>query len=187
MEQAKKRDHKIYITDTAIDKITSSNISYYAKEQNEMIDTKHKQLLARAKQFNDSNETAVLFDLNTGDEAVMFGSENSVNIFENPSAVSMTNSHDKLLFLAHNHPSTQNFSYADLGVFLMNDNINGLSAVSNMGVAHIITKTEKYDFSNAYEELLTIRKQYDIIDDEANSSIVKAFLKRAKHIGIEYQ
>ena len=149
LEQAKKRENKIFITDTAIDKITVSDISCYSDLQNKIINDKHKELLTKAKLLNNSNETAILFDLNSGEEALMFGNENSVNIFENPIAVSMANNNRKL-FLAHNHPSTQNFSYADLGVFLLNDNINGLSAVSNMGVAHIISKSDKYDFMTSY-------------------------------------
>ncbi len=185
LEQAKKRDHKIYITDTAIEKVTNSNVPHYNDMQNQMIDNKHKELLKRAKMFNDSNETAVLFDLSSGEEAVMLGGENSVDIFENPNAVSMANS-GRVLFLAHNHPSTQNFSYADIGVFLMNDSINGLSAVSNMGVAHIIAKSDKYDFAKAYEALSDIRRKYDIVDEETNKLIVKEFLKIAKFLGIEY-
>lgn len=185
LEQAKKRDHKIYITDMAIEKVTNSNVPHYNDIQNQMIDNKHKELLKRAKMFNDSNETAVLFDLSSGEEAIMLGGENSVDIFENPNAVSMANS-GRVLFLAHNHPSTQNFSYADIGVFLMNDSINGLSAVSNMGVAHIIAKSDKYDFAKAYEALSDIRRKYDIVDEETNKLIVKEFLKIAKSLGIEY-
>lgn len=186
MEQAKKRDHKIYITDEAIEKITPSDISHYSNEQNTLINQKHKELLVKSKQINDSNETAVLFNLNTGEEAIMFGNESSVNIFDNPVAVSMANK-NSFLFLAHNHPSTQNFSYADLGVFLMNDCINGLSAVSNMGVSHIIAKSEKYDFNKAYEVLMEIRGKYHLVDDKVNSLIVKEFLKKSKFVGIEYR
>ena len=78
-------------------------------------------------------------NLSNGEKAFQNGSEHSVNVFKNPVAYAMAdNSEDNSLFLAHNHPSTQTFSYSDLGVFLSNNSIGAMSVVSNTGDVHIL-------------------------------------------------
>ena len=185
LEQAKKRDHKIMITDTAIEKIQRSSSAVFTAEQNTVIDRKHRELLTIAKEQNDSNEVALLFSLVSGEQTVTFGSESAVNIFANPASSALMRRISGL-FLAHNHPSTQNFSYSDLGVFLMNDNIQGMSVVTNLGAVHMIVKTAKYDFVAVYETLKQIRQQYGAIDGETDAAIVREFLKGAGKLGIEY-
>ena len=151
-----------------------------------MIYENHKTLLRKSQTVNNSDEVAMLFDLNTGIVAEKLGSEHKVNVFENPNAVSM-HAHAKQgsLFLAHNHPSTQDFSNSDLGVFLMNDSIGGISVVSNSGNVHILYKTDKYDFSLAYECISKIRNSYATYNEEIDKTIVKDFLKISSKIGIE--
>ena len=175
MEQAKKRDHKIYITDMAIDKVSKADIPYLTEVQNDMIYKNHISILKISQTDNDSNEVASLLDLHTNESAVKLG----------PNAVSMSDhAEDKSLFLAHNHPSTQDFSYSDLGVFLMNDSIGGISVVSNTGDVHIIFKSEKYNFDRAHELMVSIKSQYGSYDSEVDRLIVKEFLKNSKKVGI---
>lgn len=186
LEQAKKRDHKILVTDIAIEKIPKSNIHYLSAEQNNLIYENHKALLRKSQIVNNSDEVAMLFDLNTGAIADKLGSEHKVNVFENPNAVSMhAHAKQRELFLAHNHPSTQDFSYSDLGVFIMHDSIGGISVVSNSGNVHILYKTEKYDFSKAYECISNIRNCYTTYNEDVDKAIVKEFLKVSSKVGIE--
>ena len=176
LEQAKKRDHKIEITDIAIDKISKSTVSEFSDIQNKLVDKVHKELLTKSKNCNNSNEVACIFDINSAEKVFHYGTEHSVNIFNNPTAFSMSNcANDNSLFLAHNHPSTQDFSYSDLGVFLMNDSIGGISVVSNSGNVHILYKTDKYDFSLAYECISKIRNSYATYNEEIDKTIVKDF------------
>lgn len=183
--QAKKRDHKIYITNVAIDKISKADIPYLTEVQNDMIYKNHISILKISQTNNDSNEVASLLDLHTNESAVKLGDEHEVNVFLNPNAVSMSDhAEDGSLFLAHNHPSTQDFSYSDLGVFLMNDSIGGISVVSNTGDVHILFKSEKYDFDRAYELISSIKSQYSDYDSEVDRLIVKEFLKNSKKVGI---
>lgn len=185
LEQAKKRDHKIYITDMAIDKVSKADIPYLTEVQNDMIYKNHISILKISQTDNDSNEVASLLDLHTNESAVKLGDEHEVNVFLSPNAVSMSDhAEDKSLFLAHNHPSTQDFSYSDLGVFLMNDSIGGISVVSNTGDVHIIFKSEKYNFDRAYELMVSIKSQYGSYDSEVDRLIVKEFLKNSKKVGI---
>lgn len=185
LEQAKKRDHKIYITDIAVEKVSKADIPYLTAEQNYRIFENHKELLRTSKNKNDSDEVALLFDLNSDETVVKLGDEHEVNIFLNPNAVSLADHSDpNSLFLAHNHPSTQDFSYSDLGVFLMNDSIGGISVVSNAGDVHILFKTENYNFDGAYEYISGIRRKYSDYDAETDKAIVKEFLKNSRKIGI---
>jgi len=183
LEQAKKRDHKIEITDIAIDKTTHKNIPDLTDEQNQKINLAHRTLLTIAKNDNDSNEVAYLIDLNSDETAKKLGSEHEVNIFENPIAVSMAG-HSNSLFLTHNHPSTKDFSYSDLGVFLSNDSFKGISVVSNTGKVHILYKSDRYDFDKAYEAIIDIKSNYKEYNDETDAAIVKDFLKISKSLGI---
>lgn len=185
LEQAKKRDHKIYITDIAINKISKSNVSVLSKIQNDKIDKFHRALLKISKNDNNSNEVAYLFDLQTDTDVYQLGSEHKVNILLNPIAYSMMkNAKDNSLFLAHNHPSTQDFSYSDLGVLLLNDSLAGISVVSNTGDVHILFKSDNYSFDKAYEVLSKIRNQYNDYDDNIDKAIVADFLKICKKAGI---
>ena len=185
LEQAKKRDHKIYITDVAIDKVSKSNVSVLSKTQNDRIDEFHRVLLQTSKNENDSNEVAYLFDLQTGINSHRLGSEHEVNIFINPDAYAMArNGKDNSLFLAHNHPSTQDFSYSDLGVFLLNDSIGGISVVSNTGGVHILFKSYNYSYDKACEILSEIKNQYNDYNDDIDRAIVKKFVKVCKKAGI---
>lgn len=185
LEQAKKRDHKIYITDVALSKISKSAVPKYSKNQNLLIDEIHKELLTRSKNTNNSNEVAYLFNLNSGERAYRNGSEHEVNIFKDPIAYAMSNSsEDKSLFLAHNHPSTQIFSYSDLGVFLCNDSIGAMSVVSNTGDVHILFKSDKYSYTKAIEKLMDIKDEFGGYSPDADLLIVKLFLKNSEKIGI---
>lgn len=185
LEQAKKRDHKIFITDVALGKITKSAVPKYSKVQNSLIDEVHKELLTRSKNSNNSNEVACLFNLNSGERAYRNGSEHKVNIFENPIAYAMADSaEDKSLFLAHNHPSTQTFSYSDLGVFLYNDSIGSMSVVSNTGDVHILFKSDSYSYTKAIEKLMNIKDEFGEYSPDVDLPIVKSFLNSSEKIGI---
>ena len=113
------------------------------------------------------------------------GTEHVVNIFENPLAYSMAkNSKANSLFLAHNHPSTQSFSYADVGVFMYIDSLAGMSVVSNTGDVHILFKSSRFDYHGAYDALASIKDSFGGYCPEHDLDIVKAFLKISSKYGI---
>lgn len=185
LEQAKKRDHKIFITDVAIDKITKSKVIILSIDQNARIDAIHKELLIVSKNKNNSDEVAFLFGLNSSDKFSQMGKEHVVNIFDNPLAYSLAkNGRANTLFLAHNHPSTQFFSYADIGVFMHVDSIVGMSVVSNTGDVHILFKTSRFDYNGAYDALTAIKNSFGGYSAKHDLDIVKAFLKVSSKYGI---
>ena len=187
MEQAKKRDHKINITDIAIEKIQRKDISELSSYQNDKILEANRSTLLLSKEENNGNEVAKLISLYSDESAYHLGKENSVDIFENPNAYSMAvNGAERTLFLSHNHPSTQTFSYSDIGVLLRVDSLFGISVVTNMGDVHILYKTQKYDFYKAYEYIKNIRSEYKVYDENADKEIVRRFIKNSKQVGIVF-
>ncbi|MCH5193192.1 MAG: hypothetical protein J1F11_04455 [Oscillospiraceae bacterium] len=187
MEQAKTRDHKIYINDVAISKVNPPTIPGFSDEQNQKFSELHKELLRKSMEENDSNETACLFDPISLNYVFHHGGINSVDILENPEAFSMLNS-DRYsgLYLLHNHPSTKTFSYADIGVLLLYYNIEGITVITNDGDVQCLIKTDKYSFDKAYEVLQNIRNEYtsDVPDEQEDAEIVKKFIKNSKKTGI---
>ena len=187
LEQAKSRDHKIMINDVSISKATAPLVPGFSNEQNKRLAELHKELLTKSMLENDSNETAFLF--NPFDLTYVFqhGVENCVNILENPEAFSMiTSGRYSNLFLLHNHPSTKSFSYSDIGVFLLNDSIGGITVITNTGETHCLIKTNKYNFEEAYSVLSEIRREFSAStpNSEEDAEIVKRFIKSSKKTGI---
>ena len=187
LEQAKTRDKKIDITDVAISKADPPIIPGFTDEQNEEFKRLHHELLRTSKEENDSNEVAFLFNPTTLTYEKELGSERSVNVFANPLAVSMMeHGGEKELYLIHNHPTTKNFSYSDIGTFLMYDNIGGMTAITNSGVVHTIYKNNKYDYDMARNIIREIRSEFPqrVLNEAEDAEVVKRFLKRGSDCGI---
>lgn len=187
MEQAKTRDKKIEITDIAISKAEPPSIPDFSDEQNARFRELHKELLRLAKEKNDSNEVAFLFDPNTMGYEMAFGGASYVDIFENPIARDMyRNSSVGELYLLHNHPSTKTFSYSDIGVLLVNAKLKGITVITNAGNTEVLQKTEKYDYDTARRVLEKIRMEYQTksLNEEQDAEIVKRFLKVSNKTGI---
>ncbi len=187
LEQAKTRDKKIEITDVAISKANPPVIPCFSDDQNARFRELHKELLRVAKEENDGNEVAFLFNPSTATYEKELGGLSSVDIFLNPIARDMyRNSSKGELYLLHNHPSTKSFSYPDLGVLLLNENLGGITVVTNAGHVEVLRKTENYDFNAAYGFLKNIRSEYkDKVLTEAQSiEIVRRFIRAGKKFGI---
>ena len=193
LEQAKKRDKKIYINDIAISKVPLIHIKGLTEEQSEIFQQKHKDLLHMAMTKNNSNEVANVFSLDFAHNIFHFGNENMVSLSKHPTIVGLIRGSDeKTVFVAHNHPSTKKFSYTDFSVILMNESVFGISAITNTGEAHILVKTEDYDRESAFILLTQIRDKYleksnGIYDEQMDSNVVKEFLKICGNVGLIYQ
>lgn len=79
MEQAKRRDHKIYITDMAIEKVGKVNLSDFSEEQLSAMQDRHKELLRIAKENNGSNEVLFIDDLKFKSEVSILREEFKVS------------------------------------------------------------------------------------------------------------
>lgn len=186
LKQAKKRDHKIFVTDVSIEKIAKVNISDFSETQNDLLQAKHKKLLRLSKEENNSNEVLLIDDLNFKSEVSVRGGEFAVTPADNPFAVSVIEKAErKSLIYMHNHPSTNTFSVGDIDTFICESSIKTMSVVTNQGEVYVLNKLKNYDY-NKIRNLL--RKIYDSfpegeIDDK---EFVSFFIKRCKEGGIEY-
>ena len=61
MEMAKKRDHKVMITDEAINKVPSIKYRHIPKEQHYVITELAREALIVSKDENESNEVAITY------------------------------------------------------------------------------------------------------------------------------
>lgn len=186
MEQAKTRNHKIYITDIAISKISRVDLSDFSEEQCITMQEKHKTLLRTAQMQNDSNEVLFIDDLEFKSEVTVLGDEFKVSPAKNPFAVSVIiNADRQSLIYMHNHPSTNNFSVGDIDTFVCEKAIKIMSVVTNQGDIYIMNKLSTYSYNNTRSLLSDIYNSFPDgeIDDR---EFVSIFLKRCKEGGIEY-
>ena len=186
VEQAKKRDHKIDITDIAILKVDRVDLSDFFEEQCKLMREKHKTLLKIAQTQNDSNEVLFIDDLEFRSEVTVLGDEFKVSPSKNPFAVSVIiNADRQSLIYMHNHPSTNNFSVGDIDTFVCEKAIKTMSVVTNQGDVYIMNKLSNYSYNNTRSLLNDIYNSFPDgeIDDK---EFVSIFLKRCKEGGIEY-
>lgn len=186
MEQAKKRNHKVYITDVAIEKVGRVDLSDFSEEQTAAMRECHKELLRLAKEKNNSNEVLLISDLNFKERAAIFGSEFTVTPGKDPFAVSLiANAPKYSLVYMHNHPSTNNFSLADIDTFVCDGAIKTMSVVTNQGEVYVINKTSQFSYDKARFLLSDINKSL-IDEEEISRNFVKEFLRRCNEGGVEY-
>ena len=186
LEQAKKRDYKVLITDEAIAKVGKVKLSDFTEEQMSKMQEKHKNLLRLSKEQNDSNEILLIDDLVMKSEVQIFGDEFSVSPASNPFAVSVIGRADKYsLIYMHNHPSTNTFSVADIDTFICEAPIKTMSVVTNQGKVYVLNKTSRYNYNNARQLMLDVYRSFgsETID---NKEFVKRFLNECSKGGIEY-
>lgn len=186
VEQAKKRDHKVYITDTAIKKVGAVQLSDFSEKQAADMQECHKELLRVSQSKNDSNEVLFISNLSFTEKITVMGTEHKVEPGKNPFAVSLVaNSPRYSLVYMHNHPSTNTFSFADIDTFVCDGAIKTMSVVTNQGEVYIINKTSKYGFNRARRLLSDINKSLSG-DNDIGERFVKEFLKRCDEGGVEY-
>lgn len=186
LEQAKKRDHKILITDTAIEKVDLVKPKDFSYCQATIMKSKHKELLNVAKIQNNSNEVLFIENLDFNNEVRIFGNEFVVSPGQNPFAVSViAHAERQSLIYLHNHPSTNTFSVGDIDTFVCEKAIKAISVVTNQGEVYILNKLDNYSFDNTRKLLNEIYQSYPEgdIDDR---DFVNKFLKRCYEGGIEY-
>ncbi len=186
LEQAKRRDHKILITETAINKVGFVKPTDFSDVQASLMMSKHKELLNVAKTQNNSNEVLFIENLEFSNEVRILGNEFVVSPGNNPFAVSViANAKRQSLVYLHNHPSTNTFSIGDIDTFVCERAIKAISVVTNQGEVYILNKLDNYSFDGTRKLLTEIYNSY--LDREIdNKDFVKKFLKRCREGGIEY-
>lgn len=187
LEQAKKRDHKIAVTDVAIDKVPLVQVKGFTQAQNLALQEAHKEILRIAKTQNDSNEVLGIYNIAFNRWVHELGDEFGVNPSRNPEAFSILKaSQDKEVLYLHNHPSTNKFSFMDIFTFINDDRIKIMSVITNQGEVYLLNKNEDYSYTKAMNALRPTIQAYRS-GSMAHDETVDMILKICKKGGIDYE
>lgn len=184
--QAKKRDHKIFITDTAIEKVGYVPIPGLTDKVSLSIQEEHKAILSIAKNINNSNEVLSIVTTDMTRKVRVLGTEYTVDPSTSPEAYGiLSSSKPHEVAYLHNHPSTNTFSLPDILTFIRYSQIGIISVVTNQGEVYILRKTKKYEYNkvkDVFGRIFLLYKDKKISHNEA----VKLFLKECYKGGIAY-
>lgn len=157
---AKKRDHKIMITEEAIKKVPFVQYKEIPEAEYLMLQELAKEVLIVSKNENDSNEVAITYSLDyrnliaEGKEyiGVALGDEHSVDPCMNTTSYHLiTTSLECVVIVLHNHPSLSKFSLEDIKFFLSNRAVKMMIVVTNLGSVSYLVKRENFHRQKAIE------------------------------------
>ena len=160
LEMAKKRDHKIMITDEAIERVPLVKYKEIPESEYLMLQELAKEVLTVSKNDNDSNEVALTYSLNYRDliaeskefMGVALGDEHSVDPCMNTVSYHLiASSIDCVVIVLHNHPSLSKFSLEDVKFFLCNGTVKMMVVVTNLGNISYLVKKSGYNQRMAVE------------------------------------
>ena len=191
LNQARKKNHVFEITAEAIEKVPTVNTPRFSESQNNALAALHREVLRTAKLENASNEVALVSKDSFESLVKVFGSENRVDYVRDDNVVALKmGSYLGELIVAHNHPTTRNFSFADISVFVYDEYVATLSVVTNQGQVYVLQKQESFDYAEAQKLLRELLNKYEIRRNPQNEarqkSAAREFIKRVGKVGIWY-
>lgn len=196
LEMAKKRNHKIMITDEAIRKVPRIKYKNIPESEYNTIQELAKNVLRISKNENNSNEVAITYGMDSveriqkGEEyiGVALGGEHEVNPISSTIAYHLVASAKEcIVIVLHNHPSLSDFSLSDVQFLLQYANIKMMVVVTNLGSISYLVKGNGYN----YEKAVTLFNEAVNSNNEARDlkGLQKAadhFLKNCYMAGIDY-
>ena len=184
LDMSRKRDHKIIITDEAIEKIPFIEYRGIPEEEYEIIHRLAKQVLQISKTENESKVVA-----REEVVAVQFGSEHSVNPMADPLSYHLImSSRECAVISLHNHPSLSLISATDIRFFLEYRSICLLVIITNLGGISYLVKSKKYNYAKAVALLNeTIRLHNEAVDLKGYQKAARFFINNCYRAGIIYE
>ncbi|MDE7310726.1 MAG: hypothetical protein K2N87_03740 [Eubacterium sp.] len=193
---AKKRDHKIEITEEAIRKVPRIKYKNIPENEYDTIQELARNVLLISKKENDSNEVAITYEMDSrkrilkGEDyiGVALGSEHEVDPLSSTISYHLVASAKKcIVIVLHNHPSLSDFSLSDVQFLLRYAGIKMMVVVTNLGSISYLVKGKKY----AYEKAVALFNEAVNANNEARDlkGLQKAsdyFLKNCHVAGIDY-
>lgn len=159
--EQKLRNRPIKITDIAISKVRRIVVPGFNNDENRFIQEQHKRLLSISKDFNNSEEVAIVIDIIHWNTEVILGKENKVKMENNKHANEMLLTCPKnTLLVMHNHPSTSTFSGEDFKMFCDNDSIYVITIVGNDGTLQLMEKNSMFNGQETKVKYGLLAKKY---------------------------
>lgn len=196
LEMAKKRDHKIVITDEAINKIPRIKYKGIPENEYDNLWDLAKNVLKISKEENDSNEVAITYSLDSAKLikqgkryiGIALGSEHDVDPLSDTTAYHLISSIEAcVVIVLHNHPSLSDFSLTDVQFLLRYDNVKMMVVVTNLGSVSYLVKDRKYDLKKAialFNKAVDKNNEAEKLKDMQNAA--DYFLKNSYTVGIDY-
>ena len=196
LEMAKKRNHKIMITEEAICKVPRIRYKNIAENEYDTIWELAKNVLKISKEENNSNEVAITYSLNSieliqhGEKyiGVSLGTERDVDPLSNTTAYHLISSaRECVVIVLHNHPSLSSFSLSDIQFLLKYEIVKMMVVITNLGSISYLVKNKKYNFKKAvllFNEAVDKNNTANNLRDLQDAA--DYFLKNSYNVGIDY-
>ena len=184
LEMANKRNHKIMITDEAIEKVPFIKYREIPEEEYPIIQMLAKKVLQLSKEENDSNEVAITYSMDDADFdkdaselfGVDFGDDHSADPMRDSYSYHLIRSSRTCVVVSlHNHPSLSKISLVDVRFFLENETVKLLTVVTNLGNIYYLVKGKEYNKGIAIEIF------NEAVTQNNNATDLKAFQKASAH------
>lgn len=196
LEMAKKRDHKIMITDEAIRKVPKIKYKNIPENEYDTIQELARNVLLISKNENNSNEVAVTYGMNSMNQikegkdyiGVALGSEHGVDPLSSTISYHLVaSSKECVVIVLHNHPSLSDFSLSDVQFLLRYASVRMMVVVTNLGSISYLVKDEKFDYEKAvalFNE--AVNSNNEARDLKGLQKAADQFLKNCHMAGIVY-
>lgn len=196
LEMAKKRNHKIMITDEAIRKVPRIKYKNIPESEYNTLRELARNVLRISKNENNSNEVAITYGMDSvkriqkGEEyiGVALGSEHGVDPISSTIAYHLVlSAEDCIVIVLHNHPSLSDFSLSDVQFLIRYTSVKMMVVVTNLGSISYLVKGKGY----AYDKAVTLFNEAVSANNKADDlkGLQKAadyFLKNCYTVGIDY-
>nr|DAZ08139.1 MAG TPA: minor capsid protein [Caudoviricetes sp.] len=141
--EPQKRGVKTIITQKTIDNIGQFQYPGFTKRENELMLQAQKELLAIARDKNNSNEVAMVLTSDLKGKTILLGNDNLLD-FGTAKAKNILAGGESL-YIIHNHPRGYGFSLDDIHILTDNNSVKSISLITNSGRIETLQKTANYD------------------------------------------
>lgn len=195
--EGRKRDHKVEITDVAIEKVPYIEYKCIPENHYKALQQIAKLVLQVSKNENNSDEVSIVYSLECekliqrGEAyiGVSLGDEDTVNPVEDVNAYHIVHTAmDCVVLCFHNHPNLSKHSLEDIKFLLRNESVKMIVVITNLGAISYLVKSENYDWDMArqiYNDAVTKHNKARKLRDLQDAA--EYFLKNCYKANIIYE